>query len=345
MLRGMKKYLNVILIIVVIAFAATIYYGYGSYSASSSSQTVAAMVNGTPITINQLNSAFRNTIANYDTQTLNQLDETTISFLRLLTLENLINNELLYQEAQSRRIGVSDREIEAEIEAIQAQFPSPEEFQRFLDYQQIRLRDLRESIKRSLMIEKLIDSLGESIVIPEEDIQRYYQENLELFTIPPQYHLKQITLPSKEEAENIHRHLLLGEDFSQVAREHSIDSFADQGGERGWVGESSLPEAAKSVLSTLPREGTAISPIVQIGEQYVIYQVLEYQPEKKQSYEEVKEQIEQTLRAEQERVKVEHLLAELREKSEITISEELQLVTTSQEEESPSSEETVPPEQ
>ena len=122
MLRSLRKHLDVILIIVVIAFAVTIYYGYGSRRSGGGNQAVAATVNGTAITFYELDQAFRNLISQYDSKTLNQMDENSITFLRRLILENLIQNELLYQEAKSRRIKVSSSEIEEQIELIKANF-------------------------------------------------------------------------------------------------------------------------------------------------------------------------------------------------------------------------------
>lgn len=330
MLRGLRKHLDIILIIVVVAFAVTVYYGYGSYRHSgTTNQAVAATVNGTAITFYELDQTFRNLISQYDSKTLSQMDENSITFLRRLILENLINNELLYQEAKSRRIKVSSSEIEEQIEAIKSQFPSEEDFRRYLDYQGLNLATLREAIKRELMIQKLEDSVAGEITIPEEDIQKYYEENKSLFTTPPQYHLRQMTFSSQEEAEAVLKRLYLGEDFTQLAKDNSKDSYASQGGELGWISESNLPSEVKEALSSLKDKPLAITPVIKVGENYYIYQIIEFKPQEEKKYEEVKENIEKLLKEEQKRVKIEHLVAELREKSKITIAESLQIAEVS----------------
>jgi len=329
MLRSLRKHLDVILIIVVIAFAVTIYYGYGSRRSGGGNQAVAATVNGTAITFYELDQAFRNLISQYDSKTLNQMDENSITFLRRLILENLIQNELLYQEAKSRRIKVSSSEIEEQIELIKAQFPSEEDFRRYLGYQGFNLAALREAIKRELMIQKLEDSLAEEITIPEEEIQKYYEENKSLFTTPPQYHLRQMTFSSQEEAEAVLKRLYLGEDFAQLAKDNSQDSYASQGGDLGWVSETTLPPEVKEVLAPLKDKPLAITPVIKVGERYCIYQIIEFKPQEEKKYEEVKENIEKLLKEEQKRVKVNHLVAELREKSKITIAESLQIAVES----------------
>ncbi|BER91868.1 MAG: hypothetical protein PWP42_118 [Candidatus Atribacteria bacterium] len=324
MMRSLRKNLDVILIIVVVAFAVTIYYGYGAYRRSGrTTQAAAATVNNTVITFSELDTAFRNLLSRYDSKTLNQMDEKAFEFLRMMTLENLINNELLYQEARSRKIKVSAQEIEEQLNAIKANFPSEKEFNDFLSYQRLSLPVLRESIKRELMIQKLIDSLAQDIEIPEEEIQKYYDEHISLFTTPAQYHLRQITVPSQEEADKALKRIYLGEDFSKVAQEISQDQYASNGGDLGWVSEALIPEEARGAIKELADQPNAVTGVIKIGDLYRIYQVLEFKPEQVTPFEEAKEDIRKILENEQKNVRLEHLISELREKSTITISEAL----------------------
>lgn len=325
MMRSLRKNLDVILIIVVVAFAVTIYYGYGAYRRTGrTTQAAAATVNNTVITFSELDSAFRNLLSRYDSKTLNQMDEKAFQFLRMMTLENLINNELLYQEARSRKIRVSSQEIEEQLNAIKANFPSEKEFNNFLSYQRISLPALRESIKRELMIQKLIDSLGQGIEIPEEEIKKYYEENKNLFTTPAQYHLRQITVFSQEEADKALKRIYLGEDFAKVAQEVSQDQYSSSGGDLGWVSEGSIPEEAREAIKKLADQPNAVTGVIKVGDVYRIYQVLEFKPQQTTSFEEAKDDIRKILENEQKNVRLEHLIAELREKSTITISEALQ---------------------
>lgn len=326
MMRALRKNLDIILIIVVVAFAVTIYYGYGSYRRSGrSQQAVAATVNNTAITFYDLDQAFRNLLSRYDSKTLSQFDEKTFDLLRRLTLENLINNELLYQEAKSRRIRVSDREVKNELDRLQSTFPSEKEFRNFLEYERVTLRDLQESMRRTLMVQKLTDSLTAGIEIPEVEIKKYYDEHRELFSTPAQYHLAQIVLPSQKEAEKVLKRLYLGEDFATVAKEFSFDSAsAKNGGDIGWVLETQLPKEAKEAIQKIRDNPKAVTSIVSRNNLFYIYKVLEWKPQEEKAYEEVKEDIKKLLLTEQKNVKTDHLLAELRQKSKISISEFLQ---------------------
>lgn len=325
MMRALRKNLDIILIIVVVAFAVTIYYGYGSYRRTSrSSQAVAATVNDATITFYELDQAFRNILSRYDSKTLSQFDEKTFDFLRHLTLENLINNELLYQEAKSRRIKVSNQEIKSELDRLKSTFASEKEFRNFLEYERITLRDLQASLQRELMIQKLTDSLTEGIEVPEEEVKKYYKEHRSLFTTPAQYHLARMTFATQEAAEKALKRLYLGENFATVAKETSIDASAKQGGDMGWVSETQIPKEVEEAIQEIQDNPKAVTPIISQNNLFSIYQVLEWKPQEEKTYEEVKEEIRKILLNEQKSVKTDHLLAELRKKSTIKVSEFLE---------------------
>ncbi|MEN3184400.1 MAG: SurA N-terminal domain-containing protein [Atribacterota bacterium] len=328
MMRTLRKNLDIILIIVVVAFAVTIYYGYGSYRRSGrTGQAIAATVNNTAISFYALDQAFRNFLSQYDSKTLSSWDEKTFDLVRRLVLENLINNELLYQEARARRVHVSTRDVETELGKIRAQFPSEGEFRRYLEYQGLTLSALRESIRRELMIQKLTESLVADLPIPDEEVTKYYEEHRDLFTTPAQYHLLRMTFLTKEDAEKALRRLYLGEDFAKVAQEVSLDEVAQKGGDLGWVSETTLPQEVREALEKVKEDPRNVTPPIQVGNTYAVYRVLEWKPRETKPLEEVKDTIRQYLLAEQKRVRTEHLLAELRKKSTITISESLQLPT------------------
>ncbi|HSV32421.1 MAG TPA: SurA N-terminal domain-containing protein [Atribacteraceae bacterium] len=323
MMRSIRKNLNVILIVVVAAFAATIFYGYGARQPlqPGGAANAAATVNNAAISFNDLNLAFQSVIAQYDQATLSALDENAIVLLRRIVLENLINNELLYQEARSQGVRTTDAEVSTRIDELRTQFPSPEDWNRFLQFQNLDMRTLREAFRRETMIRKLSETLGSDIVIPDDAVRSYYDENRELFTVPARYSLSQITVPTREEADALLTKLYLGRDFSELALENSTDPFRERGGERGWVTETLLPENARETIALQAGQNGGLTEPIEGTDGFTIYKVLEYQPGEETSYEEGQEQIRDFLRREQEQIRINNLLTELRGKSEIVISE------------------------
>ncbi len=96
----------------------------------------------------------------------------------------------------------------------------------------------------------------------------------------------------------------------------------------GWVPETQLPEEAREAIKKVQDSPRAVTPIISRNNRFSIYRVLEWKPQEEKTYDEVKEDVKKMLLAEQKSVKTDHLLAELRQKSKINISELLQQVAT-----------------
>jgi len=103
-------------------------------------------------------------------------------------LEQMIDDELLRQEAERRKIKVYDRELDNAIDEIKGRFAkagsaqSEELFSRELEKQQMTYGEFREKIRRQLMSRKLIDRvIAPKVKKPtEEEIKNYYQKILHL---------------------------------------------------------------------------------------------------------------------------------------------------------------------
>ncbi|MEI6157569.1 MAG: SurA N-terminal domain-containing protein, partial [Atribacterota bacterium] len=313
------------IIILVVTFVGTLFYGtyYRRSRGPVQPEAVAATVNDTPITYFELENQFRNFISQFDNKYLSQLDEKGIDYLRRMTLENMIDNQLLYQEAQSRNLKVSDQDVNMKLKEFEANFPSPEEFKKYLEYQypQASMDDFKESLRRDLQTNVLVNSLNEGIQIPDADIQKYYNDNKQLLSIPNQYHLAQVTQITAEEADKIIKKLNLGEDFAATAKANSLDSTAKNGGDAGWIPENRLPQEAKDAIIALKDKPGAITSVIKTGSSFQIFKVMEFKPGQEKNLEESREQIKTILENEQKRVKLDHLVAELRQKSTITLAE------------------------
>jgi peptidyl-prolyl cis-trans isomerase C len=88
--------------------------------------------------------------------------------------------------------------------------------------------------------ELLVDRYLEEVIAPQveitaEELEEYYRQHLDRFRRPPRFHVSQLTVETREKAEELRVLLKGGADFAWLAREHSIDRFQDVGGERGWV--------------------------------------------------------------------------------------------------------------
>jgi len=116
---------------------------------------VAAIVNNKPIFRSTVN---RSLVARYGTQ----------------TLENMITEQLIQDEAKRLHIAVTDKEIEAEQAKILASFGGNVTLEEILSYQGMTKEDFNQQIRLQMLLTKII---GKDIVVSDEEIAKYITDN------------------------------------------------------------------------------------------------------------------------------------------------------------------------
>jgi len=254
----------------------------GCKSTTAPAADVWAVVNGKEIKRDEVEKYYRTRISPEGQE---PSQEEALS-LKLNVIDELINNEILLERAKKLNLEASDGEVEDKF----TEFKSPyteEEFQRQLKERGVTVDDLKNTVRRELSIQKLINrEVVSKVAITDQDIAEFYNANRPQFNVAePQYRIAQIVVtPRKEpqirnrknddatnEAEAQRKVKMLvdrlnsGADFSQLAMEYSEDmNSAATGGDLGYVPESSLnqsdPALKKLVIGLKP--GQVSPPIV-----------------------------------------------------------------------------------
>ena len=258
----------------------------------ASQREVWAEVDGSPIYRDQVEKQFQGQVqpgadSGNDIQAL---------IFKLNVLNELINNQILSDHASHARIPVSESEVDTELAKFQAAY-TPDEFQRKLREQGLQLSELREQIRKNLVISKLINKEIESkITVTDAEIADFFQRNRASFNVPErQYHLAQIQVtPTKDpevrnlknddaatpaEAERkiqaLYARLRNGDDFGTVAQEYSEDPKTSAGGgDMGFISASQLdtnPQLKQTVASLKAGE---ISGIIHTPSGYHVVKLL-----------------------------------------------------------------------
>lgn len=341
MLRIIRKNMKFIIILLVAFFGISIFYGLGQYRSSGGGKRTyyIAEVNESGITSNQLQSAFLNAISRYDDKTLSSLDQSAIVSFKKNILDQLIDYELLYLQAQKEKIKISNDEINLEIDKIKDNFSSPEEFDEALKANNITLVRLKEDMKRQLMINSILEETRNQISISNEELLEYYNENKESFLEPEQVHARHILVETEEEANNLL--LLLKEgltDFAELAKEKSICPSAPNGGDLGFFTRGQMVKEFEDAAFSL--EPGEISGVVQTQFGYHIIKCEDKEEEYSPTFEEAKERISNTLRSQRENEGISALISRLREEAVIVYNydfdAEIESLKSAAEEEQPS---------
>ncbi|MBT2679210.1 peptidyl-prolyl cis-trans isomerase [Bacillus sp. ISL-35] len=206
------------------------------------------------------------------------------------TLRDMIDQEVVMQMADEYGIELSDKAVERELTIYKAMYSSPGNEPKSEE-------KWKQQIKYSLLLEEL---LTKDVKVSDEDMKTFYEQNKSLFDIPASYHLSQIIVETKQEAESAVKELKDGSSFAALAMERSIDEFsANEGGDIGFVTEEDeliSPEVISAAKSLKSKEWTG--PI-KVENGYAIVYLHEKLAGKKYSFSEVKNQIRRQIALEQ----------------------------------------------
>jgi peptidyl-prolyl cis-trans isomerase SurA len=235
----------------------------GGCSHGPGHREVWAEVNGHPIHRDELERYYRQRMPGPGAAVS---DEQSLS-LKLNLLDEMIDNELLIEQALKRQVVVSDAEIDREVASLSSPY-SAAEFQKKLADDGLTAADLREQIRRHLLVEKLLDrDIRSRIVITPPEVVNYYNAHQSQFGVPEsRYHLAQILVTvsrdpalhnlkqsdavgraaAERKVRMIGQQLRSGQDFAKLAEQYSQDpATSSGGGDMGFVPASSIASEPK----------------------------------------------------------------------------------------------------
>lgn len=206
-------------------------------------------------------------------------------------LSQMIDAEIINQEAKKEKIQVTDEEIDAEMENYMAQYGGEEMFESVLQQSGLTKDDLKGDIIQYIQIEKLVDS---RISITDEEIKEYFEENKDKLGQEEQVKASHILVEDEKTAKDLKKQLDDGADFAELAKEHSTDpGSAENGGELGFFGKGKMVKEFEDVAFAAKVD--EISEPVKSEKGYHIIKVEEKKEAKEATLEEKKEEIKDTL--------------------------------------------------
>ncbi len=240
---------------------------------------VVATVNGKEILRSDLDRYFQATLGD-NSQKLSPVEA---AIRRMQVLHQMIQDEILQQQAAKENLAATDEDVNARLTEIKAPY-TQDEFYNQLKQRNLTLDDFKRQIRRTLTTNKLLNKEIESrINITDAQITAYYnQHKAEFDFVEPQYHLAEIVVTTspaqqagnlqnskatgavdaKKKIDALHNRLESGEDFSALAMNFSEDpNTASNGGDMGFVAESALrsdPEIYAAVGQLKPDQFTGV---------------------------------------------------------------------------------------
>lgn len=153
-------------------------------------------------------------------------------------LETLIAETLVELEVEKLEIEISQEEIDEEIAELENYYGGEEQLKNQISNSGLTMDELEDQIVKNLQIKQLV---APYIEITDEQVEDYYEANIDFLGQPEQIRARHILLETKEEADDIHAQLMDGADFEELAKEHSTDEgSAVQGGDLGLFGRGRM---------------------------------------------------------------------------------------------------------
>ena len=126
------------------------------------------------------------------------------------------------------------------------------------------------TLQQNFMIELVLsDNLAQN-PISEADFKAEYARQAGLLKGVEQYQLRHIVTASKAEAQSVISDLQRGKDFAVLAKEKSIHSSKEQGGQLGWLLSNDLIPAVLSAIQKLKKGDFTLSPVDVNGQWQVL---------------------------------------------------------------------------
>ena len=290
---------------------------------------VAAVVNNKVITFSQVRKEVDPTEAQYRQLYSGMELVEKVKEARLSALKALIERELIIQEFSTAGYFIPDNVIEDRMKKIvEDQFGGDRAtLIRTLQAQGVSIANFKEDLRNKIIVQAMRQrNVSSAVLVSPYQIEQYYQDNVRQFVRADEIKLRDIFLrnglfkekrtdksgkeaevdPQRLIIEEILKKIRTGSDFASLARGYSEGSQKNEGGDLGWVSESSLrPELAKVAFKLRPGQN---SGVVQTEDGYHILLVEELKKATVMSLGDVRDRIESTLlQQERERLQQEWL--------------------------------------
>lgn len=252
------------------------------------------------------------------------------SSLRQRALDGLIEESLLGQRAEELGMEVSEEELESAIRDIRQQNDlTKEELESALQAQGVAMEEYRQNLREQIIRYKVIGrEVRKGAEVTSREIRDYFRQHIDEYRQAATLRLSRITVAvpdgaSDEEvekagnmAEKAVQRIREGEDFTTVFLELSADP-AVSGGDMGTFAMGELAPVFDRAVRDL--EEGEVSAAVKFEGGYYIFRVEEKKPGKIRKFDQVEDEIRETLLEEKSRGRQDEWKKELREKAFIEI--------------------------
>lgn len=245
-----KILISVLSVIVVLAVAAGVVFGYFGYRFDFSKTLATA--NGASIKQNAVDT-YVEFLKNQDPTSVPADNTPEFKTLQTNILDSLIVLNVLENYGDKNNFKVTQKEIDDAYQKIVKSYPSESDFEKDLVAKKISKDFLMDQVSSQVLRDKIYADVTKNITISDAEVKKYYDDNKEtLFKVPEQIQVshilikfnvpegQELTEQLKKEANDkikaVQEKLKSGEDFAALAKSYSEDTASkENGGDIGFI--------------------------------------------------------------------------------------------------------------
>jgi peptidyl-prolyl cis-trans isomerase C len=210
---------------------------------------VLARVNGETIE----RAAFERALRNLEANARRKVPASERDAIYRSMLDEMVALKLLEQEATKRGLSVSAAELDAKVKEARQRFDSEQAFTKALASRGMTLVQLKNDAKQQLLVDRLLRAEVEPKVnVTDAEVKEFYDKNPERFKRPESVRASHILIrvdanadaaakqAARARADELLKQLRAGGDFAALAKQHSQDGSAANGGDLGVFGRGQM---------------------------------------------------------------------------------------------------------
>ena len=283
---------------------------------SYADENVVARVNSAVITSRDLEAAVDRLIprATYH----GSIPEEKRNEFRGKALEDLINQELQYQDALAKGMKPDKKSVKTRLEQIRDRYKTKAEYKAALERAGITDDELRTWVERANLIQVVLaKTVTEPARTTEAMVKDYHDKNTAKFKQPESVKLRMISIKDEKKAKDILTKIRAGEDFGDLAARMSEDDYRIKGGDIGYIHRGRIyPELEEAAFKLKLGE---VSGLLKSQGMWFIIKVEDKEPEHQVKFEDIKSKLKKDLEDKRAAELLEKWIVDLRTNAKIEV--------------------------
>ena len=229
----------------------------------------------------------------FKVQSFEELKKEELVWIKTRVLDEIIRNTLIAQEITKENISVEQDVLESELKKAREGYIEGA-FEKLLRLEDISVADWEKSVKKKLMINKLIhQQVNSKVIVSDKDLKDYYDKNHKEFHKKEQVKALHIMVESEEEIREIQKELRSKQKtFPALAMEYSLGPEGAQGGDLGYFEAGQMPEEFDDVFKLKKNK---VSDVIKTPFGFHLFKVVDKIKERKMKFEESKSSVKKIL--------------------------------------------------